>query len=153
MIVDLDLHSLRLAVAEDEHGHGRAYVGHADHVYQLAVVIDGDVVEFQDYVALQEFGGLAGVRGVTAFILAPIRRGSPASVAASGPKREFICTPIYPRVTLPVSMSCPAENMNMLMESANPQPSLTPELLAMAVLMPMTSPWTLLPAARRCCLG
>ena len=63
MIVDLDLHGLRLAVAEDQHRHGRAYVGHADHVYQLAVVVDGNVVEFQDYVAGQEFGGLGGRAG------------------------------------------------------------------------------------------
>ena len=72
---------------------------------------------------------------------APVGRGRPSSAAIAGPNFEFRLTPRNARATLPVSINCRATVMNILMGMAKPMPSLPPELLAMAVLMPMISPW------------
>ena len=58
----------------------------------------------------------------------------------AGPKCESRFTPRKARVTLPVSINCRATCMNMLMGMAKPIPSLPPDWLAMALLMPMISP-------------
>ena len=70
---------------------------------------------------------------------APAGRGSPISAAMAGPNLESRFTPRKARDTFPVSINWLATYMNMSMGMANPIPSFPPELLAMAVLIPMTS--------------
>ena len=67
----------------------------------------------------------------------------PGQAQFGGHRRTELAVQLHAQkgpVTLPVSINCRATTMNMLMGMAKPMPSLPPELLAMAVLMPMISP-------------
>ena len=82
----------------------------------------------------------AGPPRVTVVTRVPVARAMPSSAAMAGPNLASRLTPRKARVTLPVSINCRATAMKRLMGIEKPMPSLPPELLAMAVLMPMISP-------------
>ena len=82
----------------------------------------------------------AGVPLVMPLIRAPTGKGSPASAAVAGPKLASRVTPRNARLTSPRSINWRPMIMNMLIGIAKPMPSSCPELLAIAELMPITSP-------------
>ena len=71
---------------------------------------------------------------------APRGRLSPTLTATAGSKLPSSCTPRNARTTLLRSTNCRAITITRLIGIEKPMPSLPPELLAMAVFMPITSP-------------
>ncbi len=87
-------------------------------------------------------------------LMPPFSAGPPAStIDTSAPRAlpkpsdsatsrvtSLICTPMRPRVTLPVALSCSETRVTSSIGTANEMPLYAPDSVAICELMPMTSP-------------
>ena len=85
-VADVDVHRKRMAVAENKDRHRLAQRSDADDVDEVEMILDRDVIEFQNHVAGLEFRLGSGRIGVIPLICAAIGRGRPISAAMFGPK-------------------------------------------------------------------